>query len=135
MTKRLLSTGESVYNLEVHGQHIYQVGDIGVLVHNANPICRLKKPKPKKKPIPKSKTGKGSAPKDKRDKKRAWSFLEKLREFRKRSCKCDQCGKKTPISKIKGHHIKRWADGGKTVLKNLALVCAKCHKALHAKPK
>ncbi|XZE21309.1 Hint domain-containing protein [Pirellulaceae bacterium SH449] len=33
---RLLSTGESVYNLEVHGHHIYQVSELGVLVHNAN---------------------------------------------------------------------------------------------------
>ena len=32
---RLLSTAESVYNIEVHGHHIYQVGDVGVLVHNA----------------------------------------------------------------------------------------------------
>lgn len=33
---RLLGTGESVYNLEVHGHHIYQVTELGVLVHNAN---------------------------------------------------------------------------------------------------
>ncbi|XZE21313.1 polymorphic toxin-type HINT domain-containing protein [Pirellulaceae bacterium SH449] len=32
---RLLGTGESVYNLEVHGHHIYQVSELGVLVHNA----------------------------------------------------------------------------------------------------
>jgi hypothetical protein len=24
-----------VYNIEVHGEHVYQVGDLGVLVHNA----------------------------------------------------------------------------------------------------
>ncbi|XZE19121.1 polymorphic toxin-type HINT domain-containing protein [Pirellulaceae bacterium SH449] len=35
---RLLSTGESVYNLEVHGHHIYQVTELGVLVHNAGGI-------------------------------------------------------------------------------------------------
>ncbi len=33
---RLLTTGESVYNLEVHGHHIYQVTELGLLVHNAN---------------------------------------------------------------------------------------------------
>jgi hypothetical protein len=32
---RLLGTGESVYKLEVHGHHIYQVTGLGVLVHNA----------------------------------------------------------------------------------------------------
>ena len=32
---RCLTTGESVYNLEVHGHHIYQVTELGVLVHNA----------------------------------------------------------------------------------------------------
>jgi hypothetical protein len=26
-----------VYNIEVHGEHVYQVGDLGVLVHNACP--------------------------------------------------------------------------------------------------
>ena len=31
---RLLATGESVYNLEVHGHHIYQVTKLGLLVHN-----------------------------------------------------------------------------------------------------
>ena len=47
-SKRLLSTAESVYNLEVHGHHIYQVGERGVLVHNANPICKIiKKNAPK----------------------------------------------------------------------------------------
>jgi len=104
---RLLSTAESVYNLEVHGHHIYQVGDVGVLVHNANPICRVKTPNPKKAPIPKSRTGKGTTPKNLRDKKSVWSQMEKLREFRKRACKCDQCVKKVPFSKIKGHHLKR----------------------------
>jgi len=38
---RLLSTAESVYNLEVHGNHIYQVGELGVLVHNAK-VCKVK---------------------------------------------------------------------------------------------
>lgn len=31
----LRSTAETVYNIEVHGHHIYQIGDMGVLVHNA----------------------------------------------------------------------------------------------------
>jgi hypothetical protein len=31
-----LTSGESVYNLEIHGHHVYQVAEVGVLVHN---IC------------------------------------------------------------------------------------------------
>ena len=30
-----------VYNIEVHGQHVYQVGQLGVLVHNANECFRV----------------------------------------------------------------------------------------------
>jgi hypothetical protein len=26
---------QPVYNIEVHGEHVYQVGELGVLVHNA----------------------------------------------------------------------------------------------------
>ena len=28
-----------VYNIEVHGEHVYQVGELGLLVHNAFPDC------------------------------------------------------------------------------------------------
>jgi hypothetical protein len=28
---------QPVYNIEVHGEHVYQVGELGVLVHNAYP--------------------------------------------------------------------------------------------------
>jgi len=52
-SKRLLSTAESVYNLEVHGHHIYQVGELGVLVHN--PGFKYKtRPKPAAKRGPKT---------------------------------------------------------------------------------
>lgn len=29
-----MTSGESVYNLEVHGHHVYQVTELGALVHN-----------------------------------------------------------------------------------------------------
>jgi hypothetical protein len=35
-----------VYNLEVQGQHVYQVSDVGVLVHNNNTGLRGNNPKP-----------------------------------------------------------------------------------------
>jgi hypothetical protein len=31
-----LTSGESVYNLEIHGHHVYQVAELGVLVHNSS---------------------------------------------------------------------------------------------------
>jgi hypothetical protein len=31
---------QPVYNIEVHGEHVYQVGELGVLVHN-NEVCTL----------------------------------------------------------------------------------------------
>ena len=30
----LSRVSQSVYNIEVHGEHVYQVGELGVLVHN-----------------------------------------------------------------------------------------------------
>lgn len=32
-----------VYNLEIHGEHVYEVGEFGVLVHNSGPSCELGK--------------------------------------------------------------------------------------------
>ncbi|XZE33003.1 hypothetical protein SH501x_003775 [Pirellulaceae bacterium SH501] len=34
-----LTSGESVHNLEIHGYHIHQVTELGVMVHNAGGIC------------------------------------------------------------------------------------------------
>jgi hypothetical protein len=30
----IVNTSVPVYNIEVHGEHVYQVGDLGLLVHN-----------------------------------------------------------------------------------------------------
>lgn len=32
-----------VYNLEIHGEHVYEVGEFGILVHNSGPSCELGK--------------------------------------------------------------------------------------------
>ena len=38
----LSRVSQPVYNIEVHGEHVYQVGEMGVLVHNGNPAdCPL----------------------------------------------------------------------------------------------
>lgn len=35
----LSRVSQPVYNLEVHGEHVYQVGELGVLVHNSTDDC------------------------------------------------------------------------------------------------
>jgi hypothetical protein len=37
----LLQTATAVYNVEVHGEHVYEVGILGILVHNANECFRV----------------------------------------------------------------------------------------------
>jgi hypothetical protein len=34
-----LRTAVPVYNIEVHGEHVYEVGELGLLVHNSNIAC------------------------------------------------------------------------------------------------
>jgi hypothetical protein len=43
----LSRVAQPVYNLEVHGEHVYQVGELGVLVHNATSDDCLKLVAPK----------------------------------------------------------------------------------------
>jgi hypothetical protein len=35
----ILNQRTTVYNIEVHGEHVYEVGELGVLVHNAADDC------------------------------------------------------------------------------------------------
>ena len=35
---------QPVYNIEVHGEHVYQVGELGLVVHNTCPLDRLSLP-------------------------------------------------------------------------------------------
>ncbi|MFN7843076.1 MAG: polymorphic toxin-type HINT domain-containing protein [Pirellula sp.] len=37
----LVRRNVSVYNIEVHGEHVYQVGELGLLVHNPNECFRV----------------------------------------------------------------------------------------------
>jgi hypothetical protein len=34
-SSQLVRSSATVYNIEVHGEHVYQVGELGLLVHNA----------------------------------------------------------------------------------------------------
>jgi len=37
----LSRVSQAVYNIEVHGEHVYQVGELGLVVHNTCPLDRL----------------------------------------------------------------------------------------------
>lgn len=37
----LVTCSQPVYNIEVHGEHVYQVGEFGLLVHNSDLTCSM----------------------------------------------------------------------------------------------
>ncbi len=39
IAKRIIQRPTPVYNIEVFGEHVYEVAALGVLVHNAHPFC------------------------------------------------------------------------------------------------
>ena len=88
---------------------------------------------PAKGGVPRSSTGKGSVPPGQRDPKRVWTKEEKRSVLEERGGTCDQCNSPLSVDIAKGHHVERHADGGKTTIENLAIVCAKCHEWLHGK--
>jgi hypothetical protein len=54
-------------------------------------------------------------------------LMDMLR-FRDRGCTFPGCGSKWFLH---AHHIRHWADGGKTALPNLTLLCGSHHRRLH----
>jgi hypothetical protein len=54
-------------------------------------------------------------------------LLEMLR-FRDRGCTFPGCGSRWFLH---AHHIKHWADGGKTTFENLTLLCGSHHRRVH----
>jgi hypothetical protein len=53
-----------------------------------------------------------------------WELLE----FRDRGCTYPGCEARRHLH---AHHIRHWADGGKTTMDNLTLVCGRHHRMLH----
>jgi uncharacterized protein DUF222/HNH endonuclease len=55
--------------------------------------------------------------------------LRRALVVRDRGCAFPGCG--APPSHCDAHHIKHWADGGETSLKDLALLCRRHHRLVH----
>ncbi|MBT8395821.1 MAG: HNH endonuclease, partial [Gemmatimonadetes bacterium] len=53
--------------------------------------------------------------------------LRRALEARDRGCRFPGCG----LRFTDAHHVKHWADGGETSLRNLVLLCRKHHRAVH----
>ncbi len=53
--------------------------------------------------------------------------LRRALEVRDRGCRYPGCG----LRFTDAHHIKHWADGGETSLRNLVLLCRRHHRAVH----
>jgi RHS repeat-associated protein len=81
--------------------------------------------------LPKPPRGAGAVPPGQRDPQRF--FTDQQIQY-KLMCQGGQCAHcQSPINSGIGHHKKRHADGGRTLLRNLAVVCYVCHKWLHSK--
>ncbi|MBI2215659.1 MAG: HNH endonuclease [Candidatus Rokubacteria bacterium] len=53
--------------------------------------------------------------------------LRRALHHRDRGCRFPGCG----LRFGEGHHVRHWADGGPTLLSNLALLCRRHHRAVH----
>jgi hypothetical protein len=53
--------------------------------------------------------------------------LRRALEARDRGCRFPGCG----LRFTDAHHVKHWADGGETSLRNLVLLCRRHHRAVH----
>jgi hypothetical protein len=53
--------------------------------------------------------------------------LRRVLLYRDRGCRFPGCG----LRFAQAHHIRHWAEGGPTILSNLALLCRRHHRAVH----
>jgi hypothetical protein len=68
-----------------------------------------------------------------KDKKRDFNDLDKLKAWLRQSGKCLVCGKSVRITDV-GHHLKPHAEGGMSQDENCALLHQECHTTLHNNP-
>lgn len=65
-----------------------------------------------------------------RDERTFPPHLRRMLEVRDKGCVFTGCSK--PAAWSEAHHIKHWAQGGRTSLENAALLCSKHHHEVHA---
>ena len=53
--------------------------------------------------------------------------LRRALAARDRRCRFPGCGN----GRVDAHHVEHWADGGRTALDNLVLLCRRHHRAVH----
>lgn len=113
-------------------------GDLAGAALELTPIKKLEKlndvaKAAKKGLLPKPPTGKGAVPKSERDPKRLFTAAEREAKRAEQGDQCaNGCGTEINQENSAGHHIKRHADGGRSVPENHAEVCDDCHKELHS---
>jgi 5-methylcytosine-specific restriction endonuclease McrA len=67
------------------------------------------------------------------DEKRQISDEEKIAVFAKTAC-CEMCQKEfKDYREAEYHHRERYADGGKSKMENIMVLCDGCHDRIHGK--
>jgi len=57
--------------------------------------------------------------------------IKLLREFV--NFRCEECGKhERKVGNLEPHRIQRGNIGGKYILRNILMLCSKCHKLIHS---
>ena len=64
---------------------------------------------------------------------RQFTTAQKLKVHQKQKGKCNNCKKPFDIKEMEADHITPWSKGGKTIIENCQMLCAKHHKLLKNK--
>jgi len=82
--------------------------------------------------LPSVPAGPGTVPQSGRDPKRVFTPAEREAKRAEQMGQCaNGCGTVIDNTNSRGHHIRRHADGGKTLPENHAEVCKDCHDEIH----
>ena len=61
---------------------------------------------------------------------RAFAEKDKRTKYEQQKGICPKCGKHFEFEEMQGDHIVEWANGGRTTLENLQMLCHECHKEM-----